>query len=211
MLGIDFFCTCHLFPTWWSPYFLGCNNTCWDWHFPVPNSTTKDLNIVTPSCLLLGPTFWNPSGLVLSPIVGFFGRSSTQAWVCFAFSKCSFKFYVSMSLLLCMCKGRCVVINSSYHICISFIFSPFPYNTTYSSWLATPYSSPSFTMLMWSYHWRSKYPFVLVPFQEWTYNSPWCISRHYRNYCFGEWNTCLKGGLPPFPFSHPTTSGYIYD
>jgi len=94
-----------------------------------------------------------------------------------------------MSLLLCMCKGRHVVIDSSYHICISFIFSPFPYNTTYSSWLATSYSSPSFTMLMWSYHWWSRYPFVLVPCQEWTYNNPWCILKYYRNYYFGEWNT----------------------
>ncbi len=60
-------------------------------------------------------------------------------------------------------KGRCLVINSSYHTCILFIFNPFLYNTTYMYWLATSYDCSSFTMLVWSYHWWSKYPFVSVP------------------------------------------------
>jgi hypothetical protein len=40
--------------------------------------------------------------------------------------------------------------------------------------------------------------------------SPWCISRYCCSYCFGKWNTCLEGGLPPFPSPHLTTSGYPY-
>jgi hypothetical protein len=180
MLSIDIFYTCHLFPAWWSPYSPRCSNTCWNWHFPVPNNTTKDLIPTTPSCLLSSPTLWKPSGSILSPIAGFFGRSPTRAAICLTFYKCSFKFYANMFLLMCRFTSKHVVINSSYHICISFIFGPFPYNITYSSWLAT------------------------------SYNSPWYILKYYRNYCFGEWNTCLEGGLPPSSLSHPTTSGYSY-
>jgi hypothetical protein len=35
------------------------------------------------------------------------------------------------------------------------------------------------------------------------------ILRYYHSYCFGEWNTCLGGGLPPFPSPHPTINGYL--
>jgi len=49
-----------------------------------------------------------------------------------------------------------------------------------------------------------------VPLWEWTYNSPWHISRYCCSYCFGKWSTCSKGGLPPFPSPHPIMSGYFY-
>jgi hypothetical protein len=65
-------------------------------------------------------------------------------------------------------------------------------------------------MLMWSYHWQSKYPFALVPLWEWMYNNPWHISRYHCNYCFGKWSTCLERGLPPFPLPHPMMNGYFY-
>jgi hypothetical protein len=49
-----------------------------------------------------------------------------------------------------------------------------------------------------------------VPLREWTYNNPRNTSWHCRNYRFGEWNTCLEGGFPPFPSPHLMTSGYSY-
>jgi hypothetical protein len=49
-----------------------------------------------------------------------------------------------------------------------------------------------------------------VPLWEWIYNNPRHTSIYYRNYCFGERNTCSKGGLPPFPSPHPMTNGYLY-
>jgi len=78
------------------------------------------------------------------------------------------------------------------------------------SWFTTSYGCPPFIMLMWSYHWRSKYPFTLVSLHEWTYSSPWYISEYYCNYCFGKWNTCSKGGLPLFPSLHSTMNRYLY-
>ncbi len=49
-----------------------------------------------------------------------------------------------------------------------------------------------------------------MPFWEWPYNNPWYTLRYYHNYYFGEWNICLKGGLPPFPSPHLTMNGYPY-
>ncbi len=92
----------------------------------------------------------------------------------------------------------------------AFTLSPLPYNTMYPSWLTTSYGCPSFTMLMWSNHWRSKYPFASMPLWELKYNSPWYTLRYCHSYCFGKWNTCSEGGLPPFPSSHSTMNGYPY-
>jgi hypothetical protein len=111
---------------------------------------------------------------------------------------------------MCMSKGRHLVISSSYHTNISFIISPFSYNTMHSSWLVTSYSCPPFTMLMWSYHWQSRYPFTLVTLWECTYNNPQHTSGYCCNYCFEKWSTCLERGLPPFPSPHLTTNGYPY-
>jgi hypothetical protein len=105
MLGIDPFCTCHSFPVRWSPYFSKCNNTCGDWHFFVLDGITRCPSHVTLGCQLLGPTFWKPSGLILSLVASFFDGSPTWAKVYFASSKCSFKYHSSTSLLMCMSKG----------------------------------------------------------------------------------------------------------
>jgi hypothetical protein len=51
-------------------------------------------------------------------------------------------------------------------------FFPLPYNTTHLSWLVTSYNGSFFTVSMWSYHWRFKYPFAFVHLWEWTYSSP---------------------------------------
>ncbi len=107
-------------------------------------------------------------------------------------------------------KGRCLVISLFYHTNISFIINSLSYNIMYSSWIITSYSCPLFTVLMWSYHWQSRYPFVSMPLEEWTYNSPRHISRYYCYYYFGKWSTCWKGGFPLFPLPHSTTSGYSY-
>ncbi len=56
-----------------------------------------------------------------------------------------------------------------------------------------------FTVLMWSHHWWSRYPFTSMPLQKWMYNNPQHILRYCCNYCFGEWSTCSEGGLPPCP------------
>jgi hypothetical protein len=203
MLGIDYFYTSHS-----SPYSLGCNNTCWNWHFLILDGITKYLDFFTLGCPFPGPTFWKPSGLVLFLVVGFFGRSLIKVY--FIFSSHSFKYHANMSPLMCGFRGRHLVINSSYHTCISFIFSPLPYNTTYLFWLAISYGCPFFTMLVWSYHWWSRYPFMLAPLWEWTYSSSQYTLRYYYNYCFGEWSTCLEGGLLTFTSPHLTTNGYPY-
>jgi len=171
----------------------------------------KYLIFITLGCLLLGPTFWKLSGSILSLVVRFFGGSFTRVGVYFTSNRHSFKYHVSTSLFMCKSKGRHLVISSLYHTYISFILSPFPYNTTYPSWFVTSYNCPPFLMvLVWSYHWWSRYPFVSVPKQEWTYSSPWYTLGYCRSYCFGKWNTCLKGSLPPFPSSHLMTNGYPY-
>ncbi len=190
-------------------YFSRCSNTCWNQHFPVPNGTMKCLNHVTLGCSLSCPTFWEISGFVLPNCI-VFGESFTRTWVCFLFNRCSFGYCVNMSLLMCGSKGRHLVISSSYHtIFLSIIGSCF-YITTYLSWLATSYSCTPFTMSMWSYHWWSKYPFALVPLWEWTYNNPWHTLGYCCSYCFGERNTCSKGGLTPFFSPHSMTSEHFY-
>jgi hypothetical protein len=65
-------------------------------------------------------------------------------------------------------------------------------------------------MSVCSYHWWFTYQFALVLLWEWTYNNPLHTSGYYRNYCFGEWNMCSKGGFPPFLSPHPMTNGYLY-
>jgi hypothetical protein len=165
-------------------------------------------NHIILSYSLSSRTLWKPSGLVLSLVAGFFGESSTWVEVCLYFNKFSFKCHVNTSPL--MFDGKHLVISSYYHTYISFILNRLPYNTTYPSWLVTSYNCPFFMMLMWSYHWRRKCPFLTMPLQVWTYNNPQLISGYYHSYCFGKWSTCLEGGLPLFPSSHLMTSGYPY-
>jgi hypothetical protein len=208
MLNIDCSYTCHSFPTRWSPYYSGCNNTCWNWHFPIPNGTMRYSSLVTPSYSLSCLTIWEPNGLVWSSITSFFDRSPTRAKVCLAFNICSFKYYASTFSFICRSKVRCLVISSSYHTCISFILSPLSYNITYLFGFVTSYICPSFMLLVWSYHLWSRYPFALVPLWEWAYSSPQDISSYCHNYWFGKWSTRSKGGFPPFPLSHWTRSGY---
>ncbi len=210
VLGIDHFYICHLFLVGWSFYSCRCNSTCWDRHFFVLNGIMRCSSHVTLRCLFSCPTFWKLSGLAIPLIAGFFGGLLTQAKVYFPFSKHSSKYHTSTPLLLCGSKGRHLVINSSHHTNILFIINSFSYSITYLFWLAIFYNDPPFTMLMWSYHWQSRYPFVLMSFWEWMYNIPWHILGYYYNYCFREWNTCLEGGLAPFPLPHSTSNGYSY-
>jgi hypothetical protein len=118
VLGIYYSYTCHSFPIGWSLYSFGCSSTCWDWHFLVMDNTTRCSSHVTPSCLLSSPTLWELNGLVLSLVVGFFGRSPTRVGVCFAYNKFFFKYRVSMFPLMCKSRGKHLVISSSYHTCI---------------------------------------------------------------------------------------------
>ncbi len=134
----------------------------------------------------------------------------TRGKVCLTFSKCSFIYHANMSPFMCRSKGRRLVINSFYHTYNSFILGPLPYNTMYSSWITTSNNCPFFMVLVWSYHWQSRYPFASVPLWEWVYTNPQYTLKYYCNYCFKEWNTCSKGGIPPFPSPHTMTSGYPY-
>jgi hypothetical protein len=143
---------------------------------------------------------WELSGLVLSLVVGFFGGLFTQARITLILVDIPSDI---MWARLCSCV--------SYHTYILFILNPFPYNTTYPFWFVTSYSCPPFFMvLMWSYHWWSRYPFASVPQRKWVYCSPRYILGYCCSYCFGEWSTCSKGGLPPFPSPHLMTNGYPY-
>jgi len=56
----------------------------------------------------------------------------TWAKIYHTYSKCSFECYMNMSLILCRSNHRHLVINSSYHICILFVFNSFLYNVTNS-------------------------------------------------------------------------------
>jgi hypothetical protein len=211
MLGTNHFCIYHSFPTRRSPYSFGNNNTCWNWHFPIPNGVTSYMGHVTLGCLLSSPTFWKPSGLILSTVIGFFGGSPTQARVYCTFNRCSFRYHVNMYLLICRSRGKCLVINSSYHTFILSIFNPLLYNITYSSWLTTSYNCPSIMVLMWSYHWWFTYSFALMPLSKRTYNNPWVI--HFKillQLLFWRVEHMFKGSFPPFLSPHSTMSGYPY-
>jgi len=149
----------------------------------------------------LGPTFWETSGSILSPIASFFNKSPTQAKVCFNSNKHSFEHHAITSPLMCGCKGKRLVINSSYHTYISFILNPLSYNITYSFWLVTFYSYPSFTMSMWLNHWQFKYASALLPFQEWMYNMPQHTLEYYHNYWRME--QMFRRSSPTFSFTTP--------
>jgi hypothetical protein len=146
----------------------------------------KYLNPITLGCLFLGPTFWKFNSLILYLVASFFGKLPTQARVCLAFSRRSFKYHANTFLFMCGFRGRRLVINLFYHTYISCILRPLLYNTTYLFWLATSYSCPFFIVLMWSYHWRSRYPFAMVLLSEWTYNNPQYNSKYYCCYYFGK-------------------------
>jgi len=169
-----------------------------NWHFPILDGIMRCPSNVTLSCSLLGPTFWKPSGSILSWVAHLFGRLPTRAWVCFISIKHYVKYCASMSSFMCRSKGMRLVISSSYHTNILYIFNPLSYNITYPSWFATSYNCPSFMVLVWSYHWRSKYPFASVPLWEWVYNNPQHSSGYCRNYYFRGWRTCLEGCFPSF-------------
>jgi hypothetical protein len=118
-------------------------------------------------CVFSHPTLWEPSDSVLPLVASFFGGSVTRVGVCFPSSRHFFGYHASTFSLMCGSRGKCLVINSSYHTNTSFIISPLFYNTTYLFWLATSYNCTPFMVSMWSYHWQSRYPFALVPLWEW--------------------------------------------
>jgi hypothetical protein len=165
-------------------YSFRCSSTCWNRHLFVLGGITRCSSHATLRSLLSCPTLWELSGLVVPLIASFFSGSFTQVGLCFHSNKHSFGYRMNTSLLMCGSRGKCLVTSSSHHTSILLIISSFSYNTTYSSWFATSYNDPPFTMLVWSYHWQSSYPFILVSLCEWMYNNPWHTSGYYYNYCF---------------------------
>ncbi len=156
---------------------------------------------VISGCSLSCPTFGEPSGSILLLVASFFGGSLTWVGVWLSSSGRSFKYHVSMSLFMCESKGMHLVISSSYHTNIS--FGPLSYNIMYPSWLATSYNCSPSTMSMWSYHWRSKYPFHSLPLWEWTYSSPRYTSKYCCNYWFWKAKHMFKGRSPTFSLTTP--------
>jgi len=138
-------CTCHSFPTWWLPYFSQCSNTCWNWHFPVLDGTTRCSNHVTQRCLLSCPTLWKLNGSSLPLVASFFCGSLTRTTICFPFSRHYFGYHTSTSLLMCESKGRCLVISSSYQP--TFHLSSAHFFTTLCTHLNLPH--PTIAHLSW--------------------------------------------------------------
>jgi len=80
----------------------------------------------------------------------------------------------------------------------------------YPLWLVTSYSCTFFMLWVWTYYWWFGYPLVLMLVQVWTHYSPWYFLAYCCNYCFGELNTCIEKGFPPFPPPHSTSNRYTY-
>jgi hypothetical protein len=125
VLGIDYSRTCDLFPIGWSFYSFRCNNTCWDWHFPIWDDITKCPNHVIISCSFLGPTLGKPNGSILSLVVIFFGKLPTRVKVFLIFSRCSFEYRVNTFSFMCGSRGKRLVISSSYHAIIPLLSTHF--------------------------------------------------------------------------------------
>ncbi len=142
---------------------------------------------------------------ILSSNAIFLDGPITWARIFFAPSRCSFGCCVNMSSLLCKSNNKCLVINSPYHLFIMFILRPFSYNIPYLSRYTTSYNCTSFTMLIWSYHWWFRYPFIMLPMREWVHCNPWYVSRYPCNYCIEKWSPHTKRGFSPFPPPHTKT------
>ncbi len=52
---------------------------------------------------------WEPNGLVLSQVVGFFSESPTRAKFCFASNRDPFRYHANTPPFMCKFKGRCLV------------------------------------------------------------------------------------------------------
>jgi hypothetical protein len=134
-----------------------------------------------------------------------------QSEVCHIFSRCSFKCHVITSPILCKFSYECLVISSSYHTYISFIFNSLPYNVIYLLWLVISYSYTFFTLSMWTYHRWFGYPLMFeMPVREWTH----CTHDVFRDIVT---TIALKIGthipnrsFPRFPLSCLTSSQYSY-
>jgi hypothetical protein len=127
MLGFDSSYICHSFPKGWSPYSFRCGGTCQDWHFFLPVGIVGYPIFITKSCLFLSPSLWKSYGTIISSLRGFFYGLLTRTWFFHAFNKCSFKYHVSTSQILCKSNYGRLVISLSYHICIPFVFGSFSY------------------------------------------------------------------------------------
>jgi hypothetical protein len=129
----------------WSPCYSRCSNTCWHWHFLIPDGITKCMIHVTLMWLFLCSTFWKPSGLILTPIVGFFSGLLTWARICFPFNICFFKYHVNMSLLmsLFMCKSKVGTWLLVHFTTPTFRLSSAHFSTT----LCTHFDLPHFRMV----------------------------------------------------------------
>ncbi len=166
-------------------------------------------NFITLGCSFLSPSFWKACLIVIFSFILFFDGSPTRAKVFHIYSRCSLECYVNMISILCKSSCEHLVISSSYHTYISFVFDSLPYIVTYPLWFVTSYYYTSFTLSMWTYHWWSRYPLDLVPVWEWMQCSSWYSLRNRRNYCFGKWNTCIEKGFKPFSPPHSTRSWYF--
>jgi hypothetical protein len=152
---------------------------------------------VTLGCPFSGPTFWRLNGLVLSLVIGLFGKSFIQIGICLTFSKCSFRYHANMSPFMCKSKGRCFII---IHLTTPIIhLSLIHLLTTLHTHLGLPH--PAHFSWCWCGHTINNLGTHLfrVPLWEWAYTKPWYTLKYYRNYC-----------IPPFTSPHAMMSGYPY-
>jgi hypothetical protein len=191
MFGSNCFCTYHLFPIGWS-FFFQWSDTWRNQHFSLPFGTT-------PSCLFSCPPLLESYGTIVSSLASFFNK--LPMWRVFHIFRCSLGHHMGNSSILCKSIHERLVISPSYHIYILFVIGLLLYNVMYPYWLATSYSCTFFMLLVWTYHWWFKCPFVLVHVQEWAHYSPRYSSRYHCNYYFEKLGSLTKRDFPPFPIT----------
>ncbi len=96
--------------------------------FPLPIGNVRYSNFIAPNGPFSSPLFLKLNYGTFSSLIGFFNKLFTWVKVYHIYSRYSFECYTNMFLILCMSNHRRLVIISSYHTCILFVFNSFPYD-----------------------------------------------------------------------------------
>ncbi len=106
MLGFDCSCTSFSYLVGWSPYSSWWSGTCRDRYLSLPGRITEYSSIVTWGCPITCFAFQEFNSSILSSNAIFFYRPTTWTRIFFAFSRCSFRCWVSMFSLMCKSSTR---------------------------------------------------------------------------------------------------------